>query len=211
MSDHQLGDQDPVSEFRQRVNDDTKRIIKYADEQGPTDSRSAIKTLFSKIIDDLSINDRKWRRLMENYLRDPTNGIPNNTDEHVQQRSSINKNFLSNESMTWVMLCRALRFIRVKRFRISLTLVHSNNTTTEHGIWLTVRNEYQPLEEEDDPQRTLNRIPTLQVRQDGQDDPVVPAGTGANSGPPQTPTAVDLAGWRRAYTPTPAAKPSDAE
>lgn len=156
------------ADFQKRIREDTKRIIRYVDEIGPTDARVGLKLLYRKILDDLSINATRWKTLMDTYLRDPINGILNNTEEHVQQRSALNKNLVTNDQMTWKVFLRGLRFIRVKRLRFSVTLVHSNDTTTEHGMWLNIRNNYTPLDDYDDPRSTYNRIPVLEVRDDSK-------------------------------------------
>lgn len=156
------------ADFQKRIREDTKRIIRYVDEIGPTDARVGLKLLYRKILDDLSINATRWKTLMDTYLRDPINGILNNTEEHVQQRSALNKNLVTNDQMTWKVFLRGLRFIRVKRLRFSVTLVHSNDTTTEHGMWLNIRNNYTPLNDYDDPRSTYNRIPVLEVRDDSK-------------------------------------------
>ncbi len=202
MQDHNPDHTDkPNADFTQRIREDTKRIIRYPDEIGPSDSRLGLKKLFTKIVDDLSINERKWRRLMDAYLRDPLNGIPNNTEEHVQARSAMNKNLITNDHMTWRVLCRALRFLRIKRFRFSLTLVHNNDTTTEHGIWMNMRNSYSHLEDDDDPRSAYNRIPTLEVRDDSAGAPVDVHIEPVSQPPLHVPPAIDFDRYRRSFPP----------
>ncbi len=191
----------PGADFTQRIREDTKRIIRYPDEIGPSDSRLGLKKLFTKIIDDLSINERKWKRLMDAHLRDPLNGIPNNTEDHVQARSAMNKNLITNEQMTWRVLCRALRFLRIKRFRFSLTLVHNNDTTTEHGIWMNLRNAYSHLEDDDDPRSTYNRIPTLEIRDDSEGAPVDLPVEPPTQSTIHVPPPIDFEKYRRSFPP----------
>lgn len=191
----------PDADFIKRINQDTKRIIRYPDEIGPSDARLGLKRLFSKIIDDLSVNERKWKRLMDAYLRDPLNGIPNNTEDHVQARSAMNKNLITNDQMTWRVLPRGLRFFRIKRFRLSLTLVHNNDTTTEHGIWMNLRDSYPRMDEDDDPRTTYNRIPTLEVRDDSQDHPDAIRPEQASQPAIHVPPPIDFEKYRRSFPP----------
>lgn len=190
---------DTSVDFHERIKRDTKKVAHYQDVMGPQSARTVIKALFSKIVNDLGITQTTWKRLMEVYLKDPLNHIPNNREAHVQERSALTKNYVSNHFMTWVMLCKALRFIRIKRFRISLTLVHSTNTTTEHGMWVNLRNEYPSLNDEDDNTNPLSRIPTIvEARDDGS-----PSDHQQQPTQPQShyhvPPAIDLSAYSRTY------------
>lgn len=187
--------------FNDRVKQDTKVVLRYQDVLGPQSARCVIKELFTKIVEDHGITQLTWKRLMDNYLKDPLNHIPNNREAHVQERSALTKNFVTNPFMTWVMLCRALRFIRVKRFRISLTLVHSNNSTSEHGMWVNLRNKYPSLndqKENDETNDSLSRIPAVEIRDTST--PSSPGHPGPYApGKIHVPPPIDLSSYQRLY------------
>lgn len=189
---------DTSVDFHERIKRDTKKVARYQDVMGPQNARTVVKALFTKIVSDLGITQTTWKRLMESYLVDPLNAIPNNREARVQERSALTKNYVSNQFMTWVMLCKALRFIRVKRFRISLTLVHSTNTTTEHGMWVNLRNEYPSLNDNDDDTNPLSRIPTIvETRDDGT--PGDPQQQPVQQSHYHVPPAINLSAYSRTY------------
>lgn len=183
--------------FQDRVKKDTKMVVRYQDVMGPQSARTVVKALFTKIIEDLGITQTTWKRLMDSYLKDPLNHIPNNREAYVQERSALTKNFVSNDFMTWVMLCRALRFIRIKRFKISLTMVHSNNSTTEHGMWVNLRNKYPELDNHET--NPINRIPTIEMRGANTPGDAAQPGQQQYSDKIHVPPAIDLSAYSRNY------------
>lgn len=152
MKDHQNFDEGPgiesedsmeidASAFQDQVANDTKTIFVYTDEIAPRSIKTILKALLSKVIQDLGITPDDWRNLVEHAINSIPGGEALPNDKKVQIRASINKNFNRLPDMTWKKLVEGLRLLRILRFRISLTLVHPDETVTEHALWVKLRNK----------------------------------------------------------------------
>lgn len=117
----------------------TKRVLKYPDAQAPSVSVEVLKALFDRIVYDLGIGKVRWGRLATAHIheRAKETGQGDNINL-VEERSSINKNFVSQAKMTWRSFCRGMQLIRARRFRIGITIEHASGRMTEHGLWVMV-------------------------------------------------------------------------
>lgn len=117
----------------------TKRVLKYPDGQAPNVSAEVLKALFDRIVYDLGIGKVRWGRLTTAYIYDRAHETGQGDNINlVEERSSINKNFVSQAKMTWRIFCRGMQLIRAKRFRIGITIEHASGRMTEHGLWVKV-------------------------------------------------------------------------
>ena len=73
----------------------------------------------------------RFNRLMEDFLSDVRNNIPQNIKEKSSARGNLRKELL-RPVMTWKVFCKGLRFLKIKRFTIIVQLHHANGITTEH-------------------------------------------------------------------------------
>lgn len=97
---------------------------------GGADSILAI--LFRDILTVCRLDHGKLSWLMERFLSDRRNGIPQNVKDRASARGNIRKEIFG-ESISWKVLFKALRFINVSKFQVTLTLYHDNGKTTTHG------------------------------------------------------------------------------
>ena len=78
--------------------------------------------------------------LLVQYVSNPNNGIPNNVKDRVSARGNLTKE-LFREKMTWVVFCKAMRFLQIRRIRINLEVVMTNgNAEIIEGKWLNLNN-----------------------------------------------------------------------
>jgi len=93
---------------------------------------SILSALYHKILAELGIGMDRWGVLMERYLSDPKNCIPQNQRDKSSARGNLNKELLQDK-MSWRKLCTGLRFLNVLSFEITLTLKHANGVKTVHS------------------------------------------------------------------------------
>lgn len=78
--------------------------------------------------------------LLVQYVSNPNNGIPNNVKDRVSARGNLTKE-LFRDKMTWVVFCKAMRFLQIRRMRINLEVVMANgNAEVIEGKWLNLNN-----------------------------------------------------------------------
>ncbi len=93
---------------------------------------SILSSMFRSIIFDLNIGNNRFNFLMESFLNDRRNAIPQNNKDRASARGNFRKEFLK-ESMSWKVFCKGLRFLQVVKFELVIRLHHPNGTTTEHS------------------------------------------------------------------------------
>lgn len=93
---------------------------------------SILASLYQNILDIcLGRSIQKFNHLMEDFLADVRNNIPQNIKERSSARGNLRKELL-RPVMTWKVFCKGLRFLKVKRFSVIIRLYHANGSTTDH-------------------------------------------------------------------------------
>ena len=90
-----------------------------------------LSRLWRQILWDLNIDSSQFGRLLQRYVTDPTNGVPNNRKDQISIRGNLTKEF-ARPHMTWKVFCKALRFINIKKIEIVLYAHHMNDKVTTH-------------------------------------------------------------------------------
>lgn len=106
------------------------KIVAKEITSGGADSILAI--LFRDILSACKLDDNALSGLMNRFLSDRRNGIPQNIKDRASARGNIRKEIFG-EAISWKVLFKALRFINVTRFQVTLTLFHDNGKTTTHS------------------------------------------------------------------------------
>lgn len=102
----------------------------------PTGPRGILAALFRRILSQIGMNGMRWSALMNDYLRDPQNGIPDNSRDQTSSRGNLMKE-LAKDTMTWLVFLKALRFLQaievefIVRIRWKVT-----KRVTEHSATL---------------------------------------------------------------------------
>lgn len=103
------------------------KVLRFAD---PSVNNASILTkmfqqmLFSMgIINHKQVNgeivkegSQKWDHLMELFLADSRNSIPQNEKDRHSARGNLQKEIVTNANMSWKVFCKALRLINVVKF-----------------------------------------------------------------------------------------------
>ncbi len=94
---------------------------------------SILSRMYGKILLELGVGTTGINRLMESHLNNPKNGIPQNLKERASARGNLSKD-LTKPTMTWKIFCRLIKFLHVSKFKIDITLYHSNHQPTTHTM-----------------------------------------------------------------------------
>lgn len=108
--------------------------------------------LARRILAEKNINHWKWGQLMDAYLNNPRNGIPNNTRDQSSARGNFNKE-VNRPTMTWRVFDKFLRFLGATHVRFEVHITMPNKKTTVHGINIRLNDEPMesvPGEDEED-------------------------------------------------------------
>lgn len=93
---------------------------------------SILASLYQKILDICTGRQlQQFNRLMEDFLGDVRNNIPQNIKERSSARGNLRKELL-RPVMTWKVFCKGLRFLKIKRFSIIIRLYHTNGDYTDY-------------------------------------------------------------------------------
>jgi len=134
-------------------------------------SNGVLSRLFRQMLWDLNINVSQFGSLLQNYVLNPHNGIPDNKKDQISARGNMAKE-LSKTQMTWKVFCKALRFLGIAKIDFSLKAYHYDGRTTLHSTTVNMggRNEafYKQLEQPEE-QELVQDIHYLDPSIDGED------------------------------------------
>jgi hypothetical protein len=91
----------------------------------------------------------KWATLMEAYLNDPRNAIPQNHHSRSSARGNLHKE-LQKEKMSWRVFCKGMRFLNIFKFELIVRTKQTNGRTLEFGVSVNL-GESSMLDELDEP------------------------------------------------------------
>lgn len=112
---------------------DNNRSSKGIPDMEVSKGRDVPSRLFRIILSREEIGGTVWEILMDRLLNDPRNPMPRNSKDRSSQKGNLNK-ALKAENMTWKTFEKGLRFLGVKKARISVDLTWPNHKTTSHYV-----------------------------------------------------------------------------
>lgn len=89
---------------------------------------STLAALFRKMVFEQSIGSEQWDSLMEQYVANPINGIPDNRKERLAEIGSLTRQ-LFHPRMSWNVFRKALVFLQPTFAEFVLELVWAHKTT----------------------------------------------------------------------------------
>lgn len=118
-------------------------------------SGNAITQLFRQILLDLNVTREKYESYIDNYLRNPYNGVGEDSKQRSNHRSNLLKE-LNENRMTWNVFNKGLRFLGVIRYEFIIRPKITNSITrteqiTEHKMQNDFGNDVPPEKLEIDP------------------------------------------------------------
>ena len=107
------------------------KLLKIGESVRTGSTDSILANLFQQILKLCGVEMTTFNRLMNDYLNDVRNNIPQNVKEKSSARGNLRKALL-RQNMTWKVFCQGLRFLKFKKFSITISLYHANGKVTHH-------------------------------------------------------------------------------
>lgn len=79
-----------------------------------------------------------WSTLMDNYLSDARNSIPQNIRERSSARGNLQKEILNNKGMSWRVFIKAMRFLGALKFDLKLVVQFEHSPNKEFVFTETI-------------------------------------------------------------------------
>lgn len=122
-----------------------------------------LSKLWRVILKDLNIGGYRFSVLMDRFLNDPNNQVPDNPKERFNNRGNLNKE-MSNPTMSWKVFCKCMRFLQFTEFRITLEARHTDGKITTHRVMVNLHDGLKdvPLFEEElaeNPDAVVPKVP----------------------------------------------------
>lgn len=97
-------------------------------------ANGVLARLFRIILLNLNVTPARFGSLLQQYILDPRNGVPENKKDQTSARGNLTKEFYKPQ-MTWKVFLKAMRFLRIKKIVFIVELHHSGpgNKTTLHS------------------------------------------------------------------------------
>ena len=89
---------------------DRKKILTEPD-KGLSRSKDVLTRFYRTILDDGNVSPAIWHNLMGRYLRDPKNGIRQDTKTMSSESGNLCKALLQADTMTWRTFTKAIRML----------------------------------------------------------------------------------------------------
>lgn len=112
-------------------------------DKGVAKAEDELTKLSRLIMQDTNVTLGRWSSLMDRFLDDPYNHVPQNTKDRSSMRGNLNKEF-KRPTMSWKVFLKFLRFLGPVKIRFEVHLVWSNKRTTIHGLNIAPRCSPQP-------------------------------------------------------------------
>lgn len=101
------------------------------------DTHKGAGGILAKLLRRIFFNDKvtnlMWLQLMNDFMSDMRNGIPNNKADRTSSRGNLTKEF-ARDQLTWKSFCRACRFLQIWKFELSIKAYYYDGRVRRHGI-----------------------------------------------------------------------------
>lgn len=128
------------------MSEDVNNLLNSED-KGVDEATGTLSRLFRQILFDVNITPMRWNKLMQAYLSNPRNGVPQHGRDRSTARGNLNKE-LRKPSMTWNNFRRGLVFLGPIKIRFEVHLTWANKKTTVHGVTMSDRTMREEKEDE---------------------------------------------------------------
>lgn len=108
-------------------------------------SHGALAKFWRRMLMDLGINGFRFSVLMDRYLRDPNNHVPNNKSDRTSNRGNFNKEF-SHPQMSWKVFCKGMKFLLIESMEITIKAKHHDGKITEHHLFVPLDSDTAEME-----------------------------------------------------------------
>jgi hypothetical protein len=94
---------------------------------------------------DKSIRLPRFGALLEAYVLNPKNHVPNNRKDQISARGNLTKEF-SRPQMTWKVFCKALRFLNIIKIEITIKAYDGTGKISFHSTTVDFGNKNETEE-----------------------------------------------------------------
>lgn len=105
-------------------------------------ANGVLSRLFRQMLLDLNVGPSRFGSLLQEYILDPRNGVPNNKKDQTSMRGNLTKEF-SRPQMTWKVFCKALRFLQITKIEFVIKAHHRTGRSTIHSTVVDFGGSYQ--------------------------------------------------------------------
>lgn len=109
------------------------------------DSNSVLARLFMNVLNDLGIRWVRLEHLINAYVLDSRNGVPNNRKDMTTMKGNLVKS-LTKPQMTWKVLMRGFRILEFTQIAIDIIATHPCGKKTVHGTIVELGNQKEAKE-----------------------------------------------------------------
>jgi len=95
-------------------------------------SNGVLSRLWRQMLKDMNIGPSKFGALLQSYILDPRNRVPNNRKDQISTRGNLTKEF-ARPQMTWKVFCKALRFLNINKIKFVIEAYHANGQVSLHS------------------------------------------------------------------------------
>lgn len=88
--------------------------------------------LWRQMLCDLAISGQRFGTLLQEYVLDPRNHVPNNRKDQISVRGNLTKEF-TRPHMTWKVFCKAMRFLNIVKIDFSIRAYHGTGKISDHS------------------------------------------------------------------------------
>lgn len=108
-------------------------------------ANGVLSRLFRQMLLDLNIGPSRFGQLLQHYILDARNGVPNNKKDQTSQRGNLTKE-LSKPQMTWKVFCKAMRLLQIVRIEFVVKAHHPGGKTSLHSTVVDFGGPLRPPE-----------------------------------------------------------------
>lgn len=111
-----------------------ERVLNSPDKQ-IGQATGLLAAIWRQILRECKVDDEKFDMLMQQWINNPRNRIPNDAKKRSSARGNLAKEMFRDD-MTWRVFLKGIRFLNPRsiRFHVTLDWGHRNYTTVEHRV-----------------------------------------------------------------------------
>ena len=110
--------------------------------------------LFRQLCNIMSVRAFAWASLMEMYLSNPANGIPQNSKDRATARGNLTKELL-REHMSWKVFLKAVRFLGAIRAEFTIKIWVTPTKVHEATVTIVERMPWERIKQHEEAQRNI--------------------------------------------------------
>lgn len=115
-----------------------KRSLLESRDKGVDTAQNPPARLWRLLLKQLNMHPWRWTQLLDQYLANPRNGIPNNPRDRSSARGNLNKE-LFKPKLTFTTLLRGLTLLSPRKVKFELHCTWDNGATTVTSVDVMVR------------------------------------------------------------------------